>query len=268
MRPVREQARSVRVQRTVDFMHFRICRACREVKPLCSREHSPGKYLGFSGFRRRRASALFAVSATALGALGCNASSGVQNQPPPAAQLSASAGSISFGNVPVGKADIQSITLSDSGNAGLRIQSITVSGTGFAASGPPPPSTLAPEQSASLSIAFSPSSTGSYTGQLSIVSNAGNSPTLINLDGSGVQPPSHSAELHWTASDSAVAGYNAYRGTVSGGPYAKLNASLITATTYTDLTVQTGQTYYYVVTAIGSNKLESVYSKQVSATIP
>ena len=78
----------------------------------------------------------------------------------------------------------------------------------------------------------------------------------------------HSAALTWVASTSAVVGYNVYRGTVSGGPYAKLNSSLIALSTYTDSTVGSGQTYFYVVTAVDANSVESTDSSEVSAIIP
>ncbi len=79
----------------------------------------------------------------------------------------------------------------------------------------------------------------------------------------------HSVFLSWDASSSQdVIGYNAYRGTSSGGPYTKLNSSLIPSTSYTDQTVQSGYTYYYVTTAIDSQGLESAYSNQAVATLP
>ena len=75
--------------------------------------------------------------------------------------------------------------------------------------------------------------------------------------------------LSWTASISSnVVGHNLYRGTTSGGPYTKLNLSLIGATNYTDTTVQAGQTYYYVVTAVNNSNLESVYSNVAPAVVP
>ena len=68
---------------------------------------------------------------------------------------------------------------------------------------------------------------------------------------------------------STVVGYNVYRGTVSGGPYTlQLNSSPITGTTYTDLMVTSGQSYYYVVTAVDSHGVESVYSNQAPASVP
>jgi fibronectin type 3 domain-containing protein len=127
---------------------------------------------------------------------------------------------------------------------------------------------LAPGQTATLNVTFAPSAAGSATGSIVVNSDATNSPLNIGLTGSGVQPVQHSTTLSWTASTSTVMGYNAYRGTVSGGPYTKLNASVNTSTTYTDSTVQSGQTYFYVVTAVDSSGVESSYSNQASGAIP
>lgn len=84
-------------------------------------------------------------------------------------------------------------------------------------------------------------------------------------------PPSsvqHSVSLSWNASTSSnVVGYNIYRGTVSGANYGLQN-SMIASTSYMDSTVQSGQTYYYVVTAVDSTGKESPYSNQVQAVIP
>jgi hypothetical protein len=82
------------------------------------------------------------------------------------------------------------------------------------------------------------------------------------------EPISHSVTLDWTASTSAVIGYNVYRGTVSGGPYAQLNSPLVTTTQYQDSSVQSGQTYYYVVTAVDPSHVESTNSNETSATVP
>jgi fibronectin type 3 domain-containing protein len=59
-----------------------------------------------------------------------------------------------------------------------------------------------------------------------------------------------------------------YRSQVSGGPYSKLDSALITSSSYTDSTVQAGQTYYFVVTSVTSAGVESADSTQVSATVP
>jgi hypothetical protein len=78
----------------------------------------------------------------------------------------------------------------------------------------------------------------------------------------------HSARASWTASTSVVAGYNVYRGTISGGPYTKVNSSLTSLLTFTDTTVQTGQTYFFVTTAVDGIGNESVFSNEVTAVIP
>jgi|SRR5437870_567894 len=44
--------------------------------------------------------------------------------------------------------------------------------------------------------------------------------------------------------------YNVYRGTQSGGPYQRLNLSPQPDNSYTDATVQSGLTYFYVATAV------------------
>ena len=80
---------------------------------------------------------------------------------------------------------------------------------------------------------------------------------------------SHGVTLTWVASTSdGVAGYNVYRSTISGGPYTKINVSLVAALTYEDTVVQAGQTYYYVVTAVDGSSNESAYSMEARATIP
>jgi fibronectin type 3 domain-containing protein len=74
--------------------------------------------------------------------------------------------------------------------------------------------------------------------------------------------------LNWTASTSAVAGYNIYRGTQSGGPYTLVNSTLVTTTGYTDVSVQAGTTYFYVATAVDSSSNESAFSNEVPAAVP
>jgi fibronectin type 3 domain-containing protein len=66
-----------------------------------------------------------------------------------------------------------------------------------------------------------------------------------------------------------VAGYNIYRATTSGGPYTTLlNATPTSSVTCIDETVLAGQTYYYVVKAVGSDGSLSAASNEASATIP
>lgn len=79
----------------------------------------------------------------------------------------------------------------------------------------------------------------------------------------------HSVALSWDASvSSGVVGYFVYRGNVSGGPYTRLNLSADASLNFTDPSVTSGQTYFYVVTAVDGNNYESGLSSEVSAQIP
>ena len=78
----------------------------------------------------------------------------------------------------------------------------------------------------------------------------------------------HSVSISWGPSPSTNAAYyKVYRGTVSGGPY-NLVGTNIKATAYTDSTVQSGATYYYVTTTVSTAGLESIFSNQFKCTIP
>jgi fibronectin type 3 domain-containing protein len=80
----------------------------------------------------------------------------------------------------------------------------------------------------------------------------------------------HSITLSWTitqGSDPAV-GVNVWRGTVSAGPYTKLNATPIPITTFTyaDTTGVGGTLYYYVATTVDAMGITSPNSNQVSGS--
>ena len=183
--------------------------------------------------------------------------------------LSVSPTSLSFGNVTTGTTSAsQNVTITNTGNSSVTISQISLTGSGYLMTGGAAPVTLSPTQNLILTIQFNPTVAGSVNGSVSIVSNASGSPATVSLTGTGVVPVQHSVALSWTASTSTVSGYNVYRGTVSGGPYTKINSSLVAGLSYTDLTVQSGTTYYYVTTAVDSSGNESVYSNEVSAPIP
>jgi hypothetical protein len=183
--------------------------------------------------------------------------------------LSINPTSLSFGNITTATSSApQTVTISNTGNSSVTISQIAVSGTGYSMTGGSAPVTLSPSQNLVLTVDFSPTAVGSVNGTISITSNASGSPATVTLTGTGVAPVQHSVTLAWTASTSTVAGYNVYRGTTTGGPYVKINSSLITTLTYTDTTVQSGTTYYYVATSIDSSGDESLDSGEVSAPIP
>jgi fibronectin type 3 domain-containing protein len=129
------------------------------------------------------------------------------------------------------------------------------------------PLALSAGQSTSFTVTFTPQASGATSASLSFASNASNSPAVQTMTGTGTAATQHTVDLTWSASGSAV-GYNIYRGTVSGGPYTMINGSLDGTTAYTDSTVVSGQTYYYVATAVDGSSRESGYSNEAQAVIP
>jgi fibronectin type 3 domain-containing protein len=81
----------------------------------------------------------------------------------------------------------------------------------------------------------------------------------------------HKVTLNWQSGTGAngkpVASYNVYRGTASGGPYAKL-AGEVKETRYQDELVNSGTTYYYVVTSVDEAGHESEHSSEIQAQVP
>ncbi len=182
-------------------------------------------------------------------------------------QLGLSPASLDFGNVTVGANKNLTTTLSASGGA-ITITAANPGTSEFTVTGPAFPVNLTAGQSTTMTVKFIPQATGAAADSISFTTNASNAPLSLALAGSGIQAPSHSVDLTWAASASAVAGYNIYRGTVSGGAYTIVNSSLNASTVFTDTTVVAGQTYFYVVTAEDSNSVESGRSNEARADVP
>ena len=182
-------------------------------------------------------------------------------------QLTSGSSTLSFGNVNVGASGTQSTTVTNTGAANVTVSSVGIIGAGISVNGISAGLILSPAASVTMNVIFAPATAGSLAGSVSINSNASNSPLSVSLLGTAVAVQ-HSAALSWTASTSVVTGYNTYRGSISSGPYTKINSSLTAGTAYTDTSVVSGQTYYYVVTAVDSNNVESTFSNQVQAVIP
>lgn len=73
-------------------------------------------------------------------------------------------------------------------------------------------------------------------------------------------------ELEWADNvDADLAGYRLYRSTSPGGPYASVGASPLATSWFTDTSVASNTTYYYVVSAIDRAGHESPMSPEVSA---
>src|SRR5262249_9322823 len=183
--------------------------------------------------------------------------------------LSVRPGSLSFGSVNDGSAASQGFTVTNTGNSNVSVSSIIASGTGYSILSGAGAVTLSPNQSTSVSVQFAPKTAGAASGSVSIASNASGSPATVTLSGTGVAPQiQHSIALTWGASTSTVAGYNVYRSTVSGGSYSRLNSTIVVGVSFSDPSVQSGQTYYYTATSVNASGSESAYSNEVTAVVP
>jgi hypothetical protein len=182
--------------------------------------------------------------------------------------LSVNQSSIDFGSVLVGNISSQTLTMTNTGNSNVTISQIIGSGGEFALAGAATPVVLTPTQSTSVTVNFDPTAAGSVTGSVAVTSDAAGSPLSVSLSGKGSMLSTHTVSLTWGASPSVVTGYHIYRSTTDGTGYAPVDSSLISTLDYTDSTVFTGTTYYYVATAVDDTGSESVYSDQASAVIP
>jgi len=181
-------------------------------------------------------------------------------------QLAVSPASVNFSGVTVGGSQNQTGTLT-AGSSSITVSSASWNGTGFSLSGISFPVTIPAGQNVPFTVTFAPQTTGPVNGTVSFVSNASNSPTNETLGGTGVQATPHSVDLAWSPDASTVQGYYVYRGAQTGGPYTKIS-TLQPGTSYVDAGVLSGQTYHYVVTALGTNSQESTYSNEAVAVIP
>ncbi len=202
--------------------------------------------------------------------------------------LSAGPAAVNFGTLTGGKSATQFVELQNTGNAEVTVSQIFVRGTGFSVAGASVPLKLAPSQSASVDVVFAPGAVGSYNGTLMVSSNASDSSISVALSGkdqssSTSNPPSnpspapppppppgtaHWVGLTWDPTTSSAFGYNVYRGSTSHGPFTRLNGSLVTEPSYTDVAVIAGDTYFYVTTAVNGAGEESAYSSAAEAVVP
>jgi len=186
------------------------------------------------------------------------------------ATVSVSPTSLSFPNQLIAViSSTQITTLTNGTDTVLNISSLTITGTNaadFAEVADSCGSSVAAGASCSIGVAFTPSTSKPETASLTITDSATGSPQTVSLSGLGV----HNVGLSWTpSSSSGVVGYNVYRGTTPGGESSTpLNSTPFSGTTYADQSVTTGTTYYYVVTAVGTDDTQSPASAESSTIVP
>jgi hypothetical protein len=164
------------------------------------------------------------------------------------------------------------VTLTATGGSPVTVNLVTVSGTGFSLSGGSFPITLTPNQTATVTVEFDPTTTGVATGSLTITSDSSSNPTTtISLSGTGVTS-SYSVLVTWIAPSSSpdpVAGYNIYRSLGGSSSYELMGSVNSTTFSYSDTSnIQNGQTYDYIVESVDSSGNDSVPSNMASVSIP
>jgi Abnormal spindle-like microcephaly-assoc'd, ASPM-SPD-2-Hydin len=95
---------------------------------------------------------------------------------------------LDFGTVVLGDYTVVADALMNSSHASITISQPTITGSGFAISGPTFPLTLAPNQHATLSVTFSPTSAGQPTGTIVLASSGPTSSVTLSLSGIAVTP--------------------------------------------------------------------------------
>jgi ASPM-SPD-2-Hydin domain-containing protein/HYDIN/CFA65/VesB family protein len=174
--------------------------------------------------------------------------------------------SMSFNTVNIGTTLSQNGSVTASGGS-VTLSSASSSNSQFTLGGLTLPVTIAAGQSVPFTVTFAPTATGTASANISFFTSTSNSASeTASGTGGTIQ---HTVDLSWNASTStSITGYNVYRGNVSGGPYSKINSALNPSMNYGDSTVQSGQSYYYVTTAVDSTGVESSYSNQVQVVVP
>jgi hypothetical protein len=177
--------------------------------------------------------------------------------------LTISPKTLNFGKVMVGQTDTQAAVFTATGGS-VTISSAASSSARFTLPGATFPIQIAAGQSVQLNVAFTPKAAGGASASLTFQSNASDAQATEAVAGTGTAPQ---VSLGWSASTSPVEGYNVYRGTAPG-QYSKLNKALDPNTSYTDVTVASGTTYYYAATAVNSSGQESAFSAPVQIAVP
>jgi hypothetical protein len=78
----------------------------------------------------------------------------------------------------------------------------------------------------------------------------------------------HTVDVGWTASVDPVDGYNVLRGTVSGGPYTKVNSALVTGTSFVDVGPFSNLGPFFYVAESVKGSVVSIFSNEVQVLLP
>lgn len=125
------------------------------------------------------------------------------------------------------------------------------------------PYTIPPEGSVSAVFAFV---AGRDRNELLGNIDAANRRAMLP-DNLAANPSKEAIYLKWSeAINPDIAGYKVYKSTTSGSGYSEIAFLPAGNSSYSDNQTEMGTTYYYVVTAVGPDGIESAYSNEVKST--
>ena len=171
-----------------------------------------------------------------MATFGC---SGIQQ--PTQQALSASPATLSFAAQASNKTTQQSVTFQNTGSSEIQVQNVSVSGSSaFSLAKSGLPQSLQPGQSGQVVVAFAPGTTGSFTGSLSVTSNA---PTPMSVPLIGTVGSSVSVSVSPSSAGLQVRSTHQFSATVSGDSN--------TGVTWYVSGVQNGNSTYGTITKAG-----------------
>src|SRR5437588_3319940 len=142
--------------------------------------------------------------------------------------LAAIPSSNNFGTVPVGSSKTATETLTNSGNGKVTVSQVTITGAGFSLSGLNLPIALTSGQSYTFTVQFAPKTSGSVTGNISVVYGRNSSTMSVAVSGTGS-----------TAGNLAVSPSALSFGSVAVGSSKSMSASLSATRTSVDIPSET-----------------------------
>ena len=108
------------------------------------------------------------------------------------AQISVSPTTVTFPSTVANNTSTQTVKVSNTGGSNLSLTGSTVGGSStFSVIGSSFPITIAAGNSANLTAQFAPTTAGSYTGTITIASNASNTAPVVSLSGTGTAAPTY-----------------------------------------------------------------------------
>ncbi|PIT98374.1 MAG: hypothetical protein COT71_01025, partial [Candidatus Andersenbacteria bacterium CG10_big_fil_rev_8_21_14_0_10_54_11] len=195
----------------------------------------------------------------------------------PAPVISLSAASLAFGNVEKDQSEQKTFRIKNTGSAALSVTTISTAAP-FSVS-PVGPLTVNAGDSATVTVTFAPTATGSASGAITVTHNASGSPKTISLSGAGTDAPpaaptnltakpgNNQVTLSWTANtESDLSHYVIYRSSTASALGDSVGRANKPNMTFTDASLGAGG-YYYRIKAVDTAGNKSAQSNQASATL-